>query len=237
MGKHFLVADVHLEPEADPITWQTFFAFLDFVREQKGSLYILGDLFDYWTNNKVLKKKYQPLFEKLSAIAAANFVGILTGNRDFLLNKDYLSNRGINYWGDGARLTLEGQRLFLTHGDDLWNKDRGYTLYKRLAWPLFRCLDAVVPGVIANTVALNLRTKSRRSNGNKFYSQPPIDEQLLQKYFQSGIDLVVCGHIHTPNNREYPDGKRLIILPAWKERMGGYCLISEGRAELMEFKK
>ena len=53
MSKTFFIADVHLRVE-DQERQQTLLAFFDMVRQAKGDLYILGDLFDFWANNKKL---------------------------------------------------------------------------------------------------------------------------------------------------------------------------------------
>ncbi len=234
MAKHFFVADTHLEPESKPDTWRTFLSFLDFVQQEQGNLYILGDLFDYWSNNKLVKEKYRPLLEKLGEIAKSGEVGLLAGNRDFLLKGDYLTRWGIKFWGENHRRQIGRQQVFMTHGDIFWSYDASYQRFKQLGWPALRLLDSFTPAIIANRVAENLRNKSKQVVPNKPPEARRMNENLLQEYFRQGIDLVICGHLHKPTIKDYPGNKQLVILPAWENKGGGYCLLSQGRLELVE---
>ena len=51
----FFISDIHLDESRPEIT-QIFFDFLSSL--QADALYILGDLFDVWTNNTIFSEEY-----------------------------------------------------------------------------------------------------------------------------------------------------------------------------------
>ena len=233
--KCFLVADSHLEPLKDSDTWRMFFSFLDFVGQEGADLYILGDLVDYWANNSLIRNKYKPLLDRLEQLAQARRVGVLIGNRDFLLRKSCLARRGIEFLGQVQQRCIGGRQVLMTHGDIFGEGDDSYRRFRKIGWPLLRGLDAVTPAIIANRVAEKLRRKSRKSAPPQPASGKTINDSLVQAVFEQGVDLIVCGHIHQPQVREYPAGRRLVVLPAWDARGGGYCLLSKNEVQLKEY--
>lgn len=234
MSKYFFVADIHLEPDEKPITWNNFLSFLDLVQNEKGTLYILGDLFNYWVNNKLIIEKYQPVLEKLEEISKSSSVYILPGNRDFLLRQDVLNCWGIKLLKENHRQKLDGIQVLMTHGDALWDQDKLYKLYRKICWPIFRFLDHFTPAAIGNKIAEKIRNASKK-NKYKKPSNYKMHEKLALNYFRDGIDVILCGHVHKAEIKQFTGGKQVISLPAWKSDSGGYCLLSEYKVELRDY--
>ncbi len=251
--KTFFVADAHLEPETQPQSWRLFLSFLDFVQQERGNLYILGDLFDYWSNNKPIIDKYRPLLDKLGEITKNADVCFLPGNRDFLLGKKFLAQWDIKLLPTDYQEKIDDQRIFMTHGDIFWDRDKSYQRYKQIGWPLLRFLDLFMPDVIARRVAARLRNKSKKAVPDKPEQAKVMNEELVRGYFQDGVELIICGHRHKPMIKEYGDcrsklhvnpdktgnshaTKKLIILPDWRHNAGGYCLICAGKVELLDYR-
>lgn len=235
MTKSFFVADIHLELDTKPETWRVFRSFLDFVQSERGDLYVLGDLFNYWATNKLFENKYRPLLEKLAELAKNNKVALLIGNRDFLLKKSYLVNWGIDFLGMNCERQINNKRVFMTHGDMFCDNGPYYLSYKKIAWPAFKALDIITPGVVAHKAAKRIRQKSRLKVENKASLGLSFDEALVKEYFLSGVDLVIYGHLHKALIKRYPSNKHLVILPDWSPEGGGYCLLSNGKVELLEY--
>ena len=85
---HYFISDIHLgilEREADKHRESLLLDFLDKIKEDAKSLYIVGDLFDYWFEYKSVIPKYY--YKVLAKLAEINKFGIdiiyLMGNHDF----------------------------------------------------------------------------------------------------------------------------------------------------------
>ena len=83
----FCVSDLHLcdrGPRDNFISRgeERFFKFLDYVQDQKGELYILGDLFDWWQCNlSAAMLAYENLLGRLATVGEVGALWIV-GNHD-----------------------------------------------------------------------------------------------------------------------------------------------------------
>ena len=85
--KTYFIADVHLSMGPDPKK-KLILSFLDRLIEQRADLYILGDFFDFWANNKDVFRFHSEVLSKLSTLTSGGSkVVFLIGNRDFLLSE------------------------------------------------------------------------------------------------------------------------------------------------------
>ncbi len=234
MTKTFFIADIHLStdyPEKNIL----FQSFLDMAMIEKGDIYILGDLFDFWTNNRRLSRNYFKIFSTLEKITASGFrVGFIFGNRDFLLKNKTLSSFGIDFLGEEAEITLDSKRVFLTHGHTLCALDIKFKKYKESAWPVFILLDKILPGFIENYIARKFILKSKSVICSQDQSKLQFSADIIKRYFSSGIDTVICGHAHRTENLVF--GKnRFYALPCWENSRGWYLLYDRGDFALHEF--
>lgn len=235
MSKSFFISDLHLDSTQYPHITSLFLSFLKFVEQQGGDLYILGDLFDYWTNNKTTYQKNKPILESLEQLQqAGNQIGLLWGNRDFLLKADYLAKFGITLYPETHSLQLQEHRIIITHGHSLCAADTSFQRYQRLWWRIFRLFSPLVPGIIENYVAKKLRQKSQQKVAELDALEFCLSEEMIQQYFNQGFDTVICGHTHQPAIKEYSANNQLIVLPAWDNK-GGYCLLEGGEFRLLTY--
>jgi UDP-2,3-diacylglucosamine hydrolase len=235
VSRSFFISDLHLDSTQHPQTTTLFLSFLDFVAQKRGDLYILGDLFDYWANNRIIFQKNKPILEGLSRLhQAGSRIGLLWGNRDFLLKPDYLAQFGISLWPETYSRKLQGRQVLMTHGHNLCTADSGFQRYRHQWWRIFRLLDPLVPGVMENYIARKIRQHSQQVVANLDTSGFCLSEELIQQYFDQGVDTIICGHTHHPGIRRYSPDKRLIVLPAW-DTQGGYCLLEGGETRLLTY--
>ena len=132
----YFVADIHLErKETDKR--DLFLSFVKMVKDKRGDLYILGDLFDYWANNRRVMKDNGVVLDALTDLASqGSNVSFLIGNRDLLLGEKVLSRCGINYMDEQTVETINGKRILLTHGHLLCTNDVTFQKYRRTKWPI-----------------------------------------------------------------------------------------------------
>jgi UDP-2,3-diacylglucosamine hydrolase len=235
LNRYFFISDLHLDTIQSPRRTSLFLSFLDFVRHQQGDIYILGDLFDYWVNNRKTFQKNRPILEGLAGLRQSGCrVSLLWGNRDFLLKKNYLARFGIMLLPEIHSQTIQEYNILMTHGHCLCAEDSKFQRYRRRWWRVFRLLDLILPGELEDYAAKLIRHKSRQVVSDLTEVKLCLSEEMLQQYFNQGFDVVVCGHTHHPKIKQYPYGKRLIVLPSWNVQ-GGYCLLEEGDFKLLAY--
>lgn len=222
----FFAADVHLTGEALDHPRKAFLSFLEMVYKSGGDLYLLGDIFSFWANNRRVYRRYGQVLDMLGRLAKRGRVGFLQGNRDFLIRASILKRYGVEFLGEAYELTIGGQCLFLTHGDIFCDRDLVYQQYKKRRWWLMRILDVFTPGFLADRLARSFRQKSIKNTGQTSPDILGLSDSALKERFDRGIDYIICGHVHSEEEREIEGGKTLIILPAWDEQggLGVRCL-------------
>jgi UDP-2,3-diacylglucosamine hydrolase len=127
----FFISDLHL-CDARPDINRVFFRFLRGPAREAESLYILGDLFEYWAGDDDLGDPFNTSIAE--ALAEYSRTGIplrfMHGNRDFLLDGEFASACGGQLLGDPHALDLFGAPTLLMHGDTLCTDDLDYQKFR-----------------------------------------------------------------------------------------------------------
>jgi UDP-2,3-diacylglucosamine hydrolase len=228
MPDTFFVADVHLGLD-NTQRQQTFVDFLTHVRSCSGDLYILGDFFDFWANNRPMRLAMQPVLEGLQHLTASGAtVGFVYGNRDFLVRAATLAPFGITHLGEQTDIILGDQRVHITHGYSLCQNDTSFLVYKKCIWPVWRLLDRLLPGRFGNYIARRfvLKEKTAVSGQDKIRFQ--FTRSAIDAHFQRGIDAVICGHTH--DEQTFSTGvNHFFSLDCWEDRTGPYLVHRDGK--------
>ena len=109
-------------------------SWLDSIKEDAKSIYLLGDIFDFWFEYKtVVPKGFVRLLGKLAQLTdSGTEIYILKGNHDMWMY-DYLPKEiGVKIINDRTLLEENGRKIFLAHGDGLGPGDIGYKLIKKI---------------------------------------------------------------------------------------------------------
>jgi UDP-2,3-diacylglucosamine hydrolase len=233
-SKIYFIADVHLE-KGDLQKRDLFLAFVKMVKGS-GDLFILGDLFDYWANNRKVMRDNQVVCDALCELAHNGAkVGFLIGNRDLLLGEKVLSRYGIDYLGESKRLTLQGKSLLLTHGHLLYTDDVEFQRYRRTKWPIYKALDALLPGFIENALAKLFILRSKQVIEAQEPWRLQFSENEIKKIFNQGVEAIICGHSHQAMIEKYDADKYFIVLPSWNSSRGGYLCMEGGNFQVKDF--
>jgi UDP-2,3-diacylglucosamine hydrolase len=226
------ISDLHLSP-AIPRTVAAFEHFILVTADNADSVFVLGDLFDYWIGDDMLKVdpfagRIVAALHTLSERGIALYV--MHGNRDFLLGKRFMRAAGAIWLPDPFVMTAFGSRIVLAHGDALCTGDHKYQTYRRvarcraaqllfLAWPLkWRC-------------ALAARMRATSEAGRSRPPSPLYDvtnEGVAALFKSSKTTTMIHGHTHKPARHDEKGGTRW-VLPDWDfdhgKRRGGYLRI------------
>lgn len=233
------LSDVHLSPAVPAKTAR----FLEFLRAQAGRadrLYVLGDLFEYWIGPRHLAlPDYRPVLAALGALSASGVrAHFLPGNRDYQVGPEFARAAGVELLAAQAETMLGGRRVYLAHGDFLYNRNPRYRAYRRLAGARgARRVMAGLPSALARRIAEGVRGVSRRESQE---TGRRSDAELLapvMPLFGRGFDAVVCGHLHCAAHVAADvAGRRrdLYVLGEWKDGCphlryegGGFRMVGE----------
>lgn len=127
----YFISDLHLS-DSRPYINQVFFEFLRGPARQAESLYILGDLFEYWAGDDDLGDP----FNESVAVALADYsragpvLRFMHGNRDFLLGGEFANACGGRLIEEPYTLDLFGTPTLLMHGDTLCTDDIDYQRFR-----------------------------------------------------------------------------------------------------------
>jgi UDP-2,3-diacylglucosamine hydrolase len=231
----YFVADIHLERNENTKR-DLFLSFVKMVKDRGGDLYILGDLFDYWANNRRIMKDNSAVLEALADLASqSSKVAFLIGNRDLLLGEKVLSHYGIDYMDEQTVKTINGKRVLLTHGHLLCTNDVAFQKYRRTQWPIYRVLDTILPGFIENALAKLFIQRSKQVIESQESWRLQFPEEVIKETFESGVEMIICGHSHKPMVKRYEGERYFVVLSNWTSSTGGYLRMSNGEFQLKDF--
>lgn len=135
--KVYFASDAHLGSRylKDPMaTERRLVRWLDTIKKDAASLWLLGDMFDYWYEYKyVVPKGHVRFLGKLAELADSGVeVHIFTGNHDVWMF-DYLPREiGATVHREPLTVDLLGKRFFLAHGDEVDNRSRAFRFIRAL---------------------------------------------------------------------------------------------------------
>ncbi|APR35603.1 UDP-2,3-diacylglucosamine diphosphatase [Paraburkholderia sp. SOS3] len=227
----YFLSDLHLS-EAMPRTVAAFEHFIRVNAEQADSVFILGDLFEYWIGDDMLAEPFPArmaaLMHTLSERGIALYV--MHGNRDFLLGKRFMKAAGAIWLPDPFVITSFGTRIALAHGDGQCTDDRGYLRFRRIARNRFaQWLFLLWPYRWRKALAERMRRTGDENRARPVSPRYDVTRQGIAALFKkTGTATIIHGHTHRPARHREAGGTRW-VLPDWDldhgERRGGYLRI------------
>ncbi|MFH1278190.1 MAG: UDP-2,3-diacylglucosamine diphosphatase [Candidatus Eisenbacteria bacterium] len=236
-GVVFFVSDAHFgaagsEKERERV--ERFLRFLALARKEAGTLYIVGDLFDFWFEySQVLPKTHTVIFTGLAGLVRSGVeVVYLAGNHDYWIGEFFSRTVGLRIRRESVILETQGRRLYVTHGDDLTaGRDPGYRFLRRLvrsSWAI-RAYHWIHPDIGIPFARWASHRSRSYSNRKKFILNRTLESAILDK-LREGFDGIVMGHIHVADRFTYEEGECL-VLGDWMETFT-YAVLREGKLEL-----
>ncbi len=231
------VSDVHLSGECAERT-KRFLEFLDARRRDADVIFILGDLFDFWIGPKRARlEEYQAILDKLEDLSSTGVrVIFFAGNRDFYVC-DYLTRElGVITIPRQQIFAVAGKRIFLTHGEYLWERSTAERCFNALYKSRqVEGLLTALPGSWAKALMRAYTDHCRRHNRHNSRKLVLQESEVLSA-FKRGADAVVCGHAHKLLHQSYlveGSERELFVLGSWHKR-GTYLVLEEGRFQVRE---
>jgi UDP-2,3-diacylglucosamine hydrolase len=189
------------------------------------ALWILGDLFEYWIGSPSLADEgVTPVLQALrDRTRNGDFIGLIPGNRDFLIDAEFEAQTGVSVFPEGAILDGPEGPWLLVHGDEFCTLDLGYQRMRRvLRSKPFRFWVRHQPAFLSRAMARKLRRASKRSVPAKDPAEMAMQpDEVLRRAAAAGAGSVLCGHAHRFSDEPVPvsssDGSsvRFMVLDAF----------------------
>ncbi len=196
---------------------------LDMIKKDAHSIYLVGDIFDFWFEYKyAIPKGFIRLQGKLAEITDAGIpVIFFTGNHDMWMFDYFTKEFGIPIYRKEQLLEVGSQKLLIGHGDGLGPGDRSYKFLKRIFRNrLCQWLFARLHPNFGISIANYWSKSSRISNIKKGEDDFKGEKEFLIQYCRSmeqkeHHNYYVFGHRHLPLEIEIGDTSKYINLGEW----------------------
>ena len=228
------ISDLHLSPERPAIT-QLFLEFLRHRARAAQALYILGDLFEYWLGDETTEHPaVRPIVAALHTLTSAGVpVGVLHGNRDFLLGAGFEGKTGCRVLADPTCIGLYGKPVLISHGDQLCIDDVDYmklrAIVRNAAW---QREFLAKPMAEREAMARGLRDYSKDATAQKAAQIMDVNQGAVEALMRAhAVYELIHGHTHRPGEHRFTlDGQsaRRMVLGDWYEQGSVLAFTAEG---------
>lgn len=237
---HYFVSDIHLGSGNHEEQRRVERAFLNFLRDigsDAETLFLVGDIFDFWFEyGEVVPKGFTRVLGRLAELSDRGVrVIMLTGNHDMWVG-DYLACEcGISLFTKPQTFTLAGKEVFVAHGDNMNIKGQPVL---QLMNSVFRSrsLRKVASWLIHPDLFIRFGKwwsgKSRKSHGGVQNAQVlnPLIDYAIEYGKSHKIDYYVFGHLHL--TADIAGAQRILFMGDWHTRPNYITLDNSGKIEL-----
>lgn len=198
-------------------------AWLDSIRHDAHTIFLLGDIFDFWFEYRhAIPRGFIRLQGKLAELRDAGIpIVFFTGNHDMWMFDYFPSELGIPIYRDPQVLEVGNQRLLIGHGDGLGPGDHTYKLLKKFFnSSICQWLFARIHPNLGIGIANFWSRRSRISNMKREEKFNGEAGEYLWVYCteveqQQHHDYYIFGHRHLPLDLKVSDNSRYINIGEW----------------------
>jgi UDP-2,3-diacylglucosamine hydrolase len=206
-----------LEREKRIIAW------LDQIKRDAHSIYLLGDIFDFWFEyNHAIPKGFIRFQGKLAELRDAGIpIYFFTGNHDMWMFDYFTKELDIMIYRKPQILQINGKVLLIGHGDGLGPGDSMYKIQKKFFnSKVCQWLFARIHPNLGMSIAQLWSKQSRLANTKREEKFNGEENEFLLSYCktiekETHHDFYVFGHRHLPLDLEVGVNSRYINLGEW----------------------
>lgn len=234
------IADAHLVSSDDP----NYRLLLRFLRELEGevdTLYILGDLFDFWLGFPSHPfTQYDDVLDALERLVVRGCrLVYFEGNHDFHLGTIFSQRLKAKIHTGPSAEYLQGKRLYVCHGDQINREDRFYRLLRfLLRTDLVAAGVRYFPPAWAQKIRECLQKRSQTGYGVKKvrWDYRRIILDFAGSLQGKGYDGLVTGHFHIALHEDIQGTSFAVLsLGDWMEQFT-YGEMLDGELRLMTYR-
>lgn len=232
------IADAHLV-SPDDTNYRLFLRFLSELEGKLDTLYILGDLFDFWLGFPSHPfTQFDAVLDALERLVERGCrLVYFEGNHDFHLGTIFSQRLKAEIHVGPTIKSIQGKRLYICHGDQINQKDH---LYRLLRFILHSRPAAAAVRHISPALAQKIRTwlQKRSQAGYEAKTARWDYRRIILDYADSlqskGYDGLITGHFHLALREKLPETDFTILsLGDWmgqftygEMRDGALCLMA-----------
>ena len=225
--KTLIISDIHLKNDGE-----LFAEFTQNHTKNVDEIYILGDLFNLYLGDDLIKPHYQKIVNLLKTLSKTTKIFIMTGNKDFLLGDEFAKK-------SGAKLINEPYILdnfVLIHGDSLVTDDKKYQWFKKVIQSKFvKFILLKLSKKLRAKIADKIQIASQKSKKNKSAAIMDVNQKSVLNFMQKYPNKhLIHGHTHKQNTHIHNSFKRY-VLGDWHKNSGNFLQIADGEITFIEF--
>jgi len=224
--KIYFASDQHLgapTPKASLPRERKFVAWLDTIKEDAGTIFLLGDLFDFWFEYKtVVPKGFVRVLGKLAELKDAGIdIYFFVGNHDLWMRDYFQKELNIPVFHKPQEFDINGKIFLIGHGDGLGPNDHGYKRMKKVfTFPFFKWLFRWLHPDIGVRLGHYFSIKNKLISGDvdaRFLGEENewLAQYCRRKLTEKHYDFFVFGHRHLPLEIELNNNSTYINLGDW----------------------
>ena len=221
--KTLFISDLHLEADTPEIGKQ-FLAFLEGEARDADTLYILGDLFEFWVGDDDPNEHYAAMKSAMRALVDSGVpVFFMHGNRDFMIGVDFAHETGVQILPDPHPVKIHGTSVLLSHGDAMCTDDVEYQQIRAMTrnpeWQAMMLTKSLAERL---AFAAHARTESQSKNESSNGEIVDVNQdEVVKMIAEHGVEVLLHGHTHRPAVHDVDLGDRRakrIVLGDWYEQ-------------------
>ncbi|MEG9530239.1 UDP-2,3-diacylglucosamine diphosphatase [Mannheimia indoligenes] len=231
---YYFIADLHLNENQPEITD----LFLQFMQEKAPlaeSVYILGDLFDFWIGDDEESELISTVKNAIKTLTTSGTkCYFICGNRDFLIGKRFSEQTGMIILPDYHIIDLFGTSTLLCHGDTLCTDDVKYQQFRKKVHQKWRqTIFLMFPLSWRIHIAEKIRSKSKQEKRGKSAEIMDVNNEFTSQIVAKfGTKQLIHGHTHRQAIHQHTSFTR-IVLGDWKENYASILRVTKQGAEFI----
>ena len=223
--KIYFASDNHLgipDSRSSLIREKKFVKWLDTIKIDAHSIYLLGDLFDFWFEYKtVVPKGFTRVLGKIAELSDSGIpIYFFTGNHDMWVRDYFQLELGVKVITEPQQFKINEKSFFIGHGDGLGPGDTSYKLMKKFITGnrFFKwCFRWVHPD-IGVKLGQFLSKEKKLMSAKKDIGD--VENQWLTQYCRKKLetkhyDYFIFGHSHIPVELILSSESKYINLGDW----------------------
>ncbi len=243
--KVFFASDFHLgapNHHQSRLREDKIISWLNSIAPQAHTIFLLGDVFDFWFEYKhVIPKGFTRFLGKLASLSDQGIhIIIFSGNHDMWMY-DYLTKElSIEIYHDPQSVQINNSLLYLGHGDGLGGGDQTYKFLKKVfrspvcQWA-FRWLHPNIGMAIAHAWSRSSRKKSATADETFLGDDEWIYQYCKEVEQNTHHNAYILGHRHLPLDLPVGNKSRYINLGEWISQYHYASIDHTGNLQLIKY--
>ena len=213
-------------------------AWLDSIKTDAKSIYLVGDIFDFWFEySKVVPKGFTRLFGKLAELCDEGIdVNLIVGNHDMWTKKYFDQEIGLKTYTDRIIIEESNKKILVCHGDGLGNKNFRYKFLKQIfrssicRWLFSR----IHPNLGISIAHLWSKASRNKNSGDQIINHDHLLNYCKELQKNQPIDFYVFGHMHSPIEIDVDKNSKYFNTGDWITNFS-YLIFHEGKMEIKKW--